>query len=300
MDQMRKCWHFPAMRPQERPIRSWQLYGEETPFPDLLHLERIVDRARGHDWRIDTHRHLQLHQIFLFFSGHVEPVIEGAAWAVAAPCLLNLPRMTAHSFAFSAGTEGYVLTLAAADFPELLAADSPAFATLSLAFPAKPAPDLAADFAALEAAHAAPHPLRALRLRSLALRIGLAVAEAAGPGSPGRGGDDPRLLAFETLVRETLAEGPSLAQLAARLGLSERHLRRLCLGLTGQSAHALVETVRLREACRLLAYTRMQVQEVGYATGFDDPSYFARAFQRGMGLTPSAYRARLEGDARRP
>lgn len=286
------------MSRQERPIRSWQLYGEETPFPDLLHLERIVDRARGHDWRIDSHRHLQLHQIFLFLTGHVEPVIEGTAWTVAVPCLLNLPRMTAHSFAFSAGTEGYVLTLAAADFPELLSAGSPALAPLSSAFPAKPPPGTAEAFAALEAAHAAPHPLRPLRLRALALRIGLAMAEAAGAvagGGPGRNGDDPRLLAFETLVRQTLAEGWSLGRYAARLGLSERHLRRLCLTRTGQSAHALVETLRLREACRLLAYTRMQVQEIGYATGFDDPSYFARAFQRGMGLSPSAYRARLEG-----
>ena len=69
----------------------------------------------------------------------------------------------------------------------------------------------------------------------------------------------------------------------------------MCLTLTGLSAHALIETTRLREACRLLAYTRMQVQEVGFATGFDDPAYFARAFRRGMGLSPGDYRARLNG-----
>jgi AraC family transcriptional activator of pobA len=102
-------------------------------------------------------------------------------------------------------------------------------------------------------------------------------------------------------VRETLTEGWSLGRYAETLGLSERHLRRLCLSLTGQSAHALLQAVRLREACRLPAHTRMQVQEVGFANGFDDPSHFARAFQRGMGLSPSAYRARLEGDdAHRP
>lgn len=295
MDRRMKFWHFPAMTRVERPIRSWQLYGEETPFPDLLHLERIVDRAKGHDWRIDTHRHVQLHQIFLFISGQIDPIVAGTPWTVTAPCLLNLPRMTPHSFAFSAGTEGFVLTLAAEDFPELLAPGSAAGVALALAFPASPGPDLAPAFAALEAAHATPHPLRALRLRTLALTIGLATAERAGPQAAATGHEDPRLLAFETLIRRHLAEGWTLARYAAALGLSERHLRRLSLSLTGRSAHALVEATRLREACRLLAYTRMQVQAVGFATGFDDPAYFARAFQRRMGLSPSAYRARLEG-----
>lgn len=282
-----------AQPPRRPPVPSWQLYGEEAPFPDLLHIERIVDRAQGHNWRIDTHRHLQLHQFFLFSSGQVTPWIEGQSWTVQAPAMLNLPRMAAHSFAFSSGTEGFVLTLAAADFPELFAPASAAAAPLSLAFPATPPAGIAQDFTALAAAHAAPHPLRALRLRALALRIGLAMAEMAGPAPQPQGRDDPRLLQFETLIRLHLADGWTLADYAAALALSDRHLRRLCLTLTGQSAHALIEATRLREACRLLAYTGMQVQEVGFATGFDDPAYFARAFRRRMGLAPSAYRDRL-------
>jgi AraC family transcriptional regulator, transcriptional activator of pobA len=39
----------------------------------------------------------------------------------------------------------------------------------------------------------------------------------------------------------------------------------------------------------------MRVQEVGFALGYDDPAYFARAFRRLSGLSPSDYRARLEG-----
>jgi AraC-like DNA-binding protein len=44
----------------------------------------------------------------------------------------------------------------------------------------------------------------------------------------------------------------------------------------------------------MLAYTRDSVQGVGFALGFDDPAYFSRFFQRGTGLAPSVYRARLE------
>lgn len=275
-------------------VPAWQLYGEDSPFPDLLHIEGIADRARGLDWRIDTHRHVQLHQIFLLLSGQIAPVIEDMPWQVTTPCILNIPRMTAHSFLFSAGTEGHVLTLASADFPELFAEGEPASAVLSLAFPARPTEAVTQIFDRIAQDHATPHPLRGLRLRAQALALGLALAEAAGPISAAPGRDDPRLLAFEGLIRRQLGAGWQLADYARALNLSDRHLRRVCLTQTGQSAHAMIEAIRLREACRMLAYTRMQVQEVGFALGFDDPAYFSRAFQRRMSLSPVAYRARLE------
>jgi AraC family transcriptional activator of pobA len=293
MDGGHDFWHFPAMNRPLSPIPAWQLYGEETPFPDLLHIERIIDRAKGLDWRIDPHRHVQLHQIFLLLSGQIATTVEGTAWQVTTPCLLNIPRLTTHSFAFSAGTEGFVLTLATADFPELFASGQPAARALSLAFPAKAPAGVAEVFARLHQTHAMPHAFRALRLRALALSLALSVAETV--PTPAEGTDDPRLMQFDALIRQHLADHWQLADYARALALSERHLRRLCLTLTGQSAHALIEATRLREACRLLAYTRMQVQEVGFATGFDDPAYFGRAFQRRMGLSPGAYRARLEG-----
>jgi AraC-like DNA-binding protein len=40
----------------------------------------------------------------------------------------------------------------------------------------------------------------------------------------------------------------------------------------------------------------MRVQEVGFALGYDDPSYFARSFRRATGLSASDYRRRLEDD----
>ena len=60
-------------------IPTWQLYGEASPFPDLLHIERIVDRAAGQDWVIAPHRHVNLHQIFLIRSG-VVALCSAANW----------------------------------------------------------------------------------------------------------------------------------------------------------------------------------------------------------------------------
>jgi hypothetical protein len=38
----------------------------------------------------------------------------------------------------------------------------------------------------------------------------------------------------------------------------------------------------MREACRLLVYTRASVASVGYSLGYEDPSYFSRAFRRAI------------------
>jgi AraC family transcriptional regulator, transcriptional activator of pobA len=70
MDRPGKSWHFSDM---DRPlITSWQLYGEDRAFPDLRHVERIVDRAAGPDWRIAPHRHTYLHQVFLLWEATAE------------------------------------------------------------------------------------------------------------------------------------------------------------------------------------------------------------------------------------
>lgn len=293
MDDASKNWYFSAMAGAKIP--SWQLYGEQSPFPDLIHIETITDRAAGLDWQIAPHRHVHLHQVFLILSGEACLSIDGKMLRGDPPFLMNMPRGRVHGFGFAAGTQGYVLTLPAADFPELFGPEAETRASLDQPFVADGG-RAERHFSDIARLHAAPDPLRRLKLRAAALALCCAVAEAGGegPGQPLEGNE--RIARFEELIRAHLADGWQLADYAHALTVSERHLRRLCLAATGLSAHGFLETTRLREACRLLAYTRMRAQEVGFALGFDDPAYFARAFRRGMGMSASEYRRRLEGD----
>lgn len=180
MDDPGNLWYFPAMDAQPQKIPSWQLYGEDSPFPDLLHIERIRDRAAGLDWRIAPHRHLHLHQIFLVTSGQVVLTINGAATEATPPVQINIPRGTVHGFAFSAGTEGYVLTLPATDFPELFGATAETAALLDRPFAAGASPAVLRAFDALGDLHGQTGPLRRLRLRAAAVSLSCAVAETYG------------------------------------------------------------------------------------------------------------------------
>jgi AraC family transcriptional regulator, transcriptional activator of pobA len=295
MDESGVFRYFPAMTPASSPIPSWQLYGEDSPFPDILHIERIVDRAEGLHWRIAPHRHLHLHQVFLILSGEVRLTVDGQQTRADPPVVMNIPRGTVHGFDFAAGTEGFVLTLPATNFHDVFDTQSDALAALAQAFVTPVPAGLETSFVALAADHAGGSALRQLRLRAAAMTLCCAVAEIAPTQAAETTAGDPRILAFDALIRSHLDQRWTLADYSKALAVSERHLRRMCLQATGLSAHALVETIRLREACRLLAYTRMRVQEVGFALGYDDPAYFARAFRRSSGQSPSNYRARLEG-----
>lgn len=270
-------------------IPNWQLYGEASPFPDLLHIERIVDRAAGQDWVIAPHRHVNLHQVFLIRAGAVAVSLDGVRGTPTPPVVINVPPGCVHAFTFAAGTEGHVLTVPPADFPELF---GPEMAPLLRPFDA-PGTGLDMLMDALAARHAETGPLRRLRLRAAAIDLccaltvrGGTVADATPPA---------HIPQLEALIRTHLANGWQVTDYARALGLSDRHLRRLCLEATGLSTHGFIAATRLREACRLLAYTRMQVQEVGFALGFDDPAYFVRVFRQGTRLSPTEYRRKIAG-----
>ena len=100
---------------------------------------------------------------------------------------------------------------------------------------------------------------------------------------------------FEAFVAAHLAEALTVAQIASALAMSPTHLNRIIKDTTGLSVLRAVEAMRMRESCRQLAYTRRSIAEVGIAAGYPDPSYFSRAFQRHMGLSPRDYRRKLGG-----
>lgn len=275
------------------PIRDWQLYGERTPFPDILHLERIKDRAAGLDWHISPHRHAQLAQVFLLERGRIAFTVEGETRHPPAPVLLFLPPGMVHGFTFSAGTEGWVLTLPAPAHPEIFGEGAELASLTNRHFSAAPSAGCGARFAALAADWQAQGPLRRTRLRAGVMRLFCEIFDAeAQERRPAA--TDPRLAAFQGLIARHHTADWTVARYAAEMGMSVRNLARICVEGTGQAPHQLAETHLMREACRLLAYTRMPAQQVAFQLGFHDPSYFNRRFRRAMGVSPGAYRRRLE------
>ncbi len=71
------------------------------------------------------------------------------------------------------------------------------------------------------------------------------------------------------------------------LGMSQSQLHRKLTALTTKNATVFIRSIRLAKAKELLSDKTMNVSEVAYAVGFDDPKYFSRVFAEQFGVAPS-------------
>jgi signal transduction histidine kinase/ligand-binding sensor domain-containing protein/DNA-binding response OmpR family regulator len=78
-------------------------------------------------------------------------------------------------------------------------------------------------------------------------------------------------------------------RLAKEVGISRIQLYRKLKGLTGQTVHEFIRTVRLKRATQLLEQGKMRVTEIAYHVGFNDLNYFSRCFRKQSGKSPSEY-----------
>ena len=78
------------------------------------------------------------------------------------------------------------------------------------------------------------------------------------------------------------------AQLALKLHLSESQLYRKLKATSGKSTAVFIRSIRLQKGKELIQTTNKTISEVAYDVGFNDPSYFSRAFKEEFGHAPSA------------
>jgi AraC-like DNA-binding protein len=103
-----------------------------------------------------------------------------------------------------------------------------------------------------------------------------------------------RLTALLETERPYLDPDLTLAQLAARLGASQRNLSRVVNARHAMTFSAFMNYHRALAAARLLrdpAAADVPIKNVMYASGFRSKSAFHREFRRHFGVSASAYRA---------
>jgi AraC-like DNA-binding protein len=101
---------------------------------------------------------------------------------------------------------------------------------------------------------------------------------------------DPRVQQVLRIITEHFAEPLETRELAERVDTSSSRLAQLFREHTGTTIRAALLRRRLTEAKRLLATTDAPITDVLYESGFNDVSYFNRAFRKDTGRTPREYR----------
>jgi AraC family transcriptional regulator, regulatory protein of adaptative response / DNA-3-methyladenine glycosylase II len=115
----------------------------------------------------------------------------------------------------------------------------------------------------------------------------------AAPGTPAWMGTSAVVRRALRLIDEGILDTASVDELASKLGLGSRHLRRLFLQHVGASPISFAQTRRLQFAKRLLDETNLPITQIALASGFGSLRRFNTAFLETYGRAPRDLRKHI-------
>ncbi len=99
-----------------------------------------------------------------------------------------------------------------------------------------------------------------------------------------------QLIKFINLVDEHFTKGLSVAEYAGLMHISSRTLSDLTALTLNKTPLMVIQERVILEAQRLLVHSNLNVNQIGFRLGFDDPSYFVKYFKKHAQVSPSAFR----------
>jgi len=112
----------------------------------------------------------------------------------------------------------------------------------------------------------------------------------AAPGTPAWAGTSATVARALRLISDGILDERPVDALSGRLGVGERHLRRLFHHELGASPAEIAATRRIHFARRLLRETELPVADVAFSAGFGSIRRFNEAFREAFDCTPGEYR----------
>ncbi|MES2535947.1 MAG: helix-turn-helix domain-containing protein [Pseudomonadota bacterium] len=265
-----------------------------------------------HNWDIHPHRHHDLHQVVLVTHGGGKVEMDEKLLTLRAPVLISIPPSMVHGFQWEPDSLGLILTVAENFKDDLIRVSGDAAIRVALAEPVVLAShqtrlDCARVVAAFENIAEELIGERIGRTMTISGNLLIIFSEIVRlkqlnlhnlqPANE-KGADIYHR--FKELIELHFREHWPVASYAAALAVVERSLRRLTMKFANQSPIQIIHRRLLLEAKRNLLYTDMTIAEVGYAIGFEDPSYFTRFFVDHTGQTPLLFRRARAGAAAPP
>jgi AraC family transcriptional regulator of adaptative response / DNA-3-methyladenine glycosylase II len=117
----------------------------------------------------------------------------------------------------------------------------------------------------------------------------------ASPGTPTWFGTSAAVTRGLRLIADGALDRGSVQELASRLGLGQRHLRRLFLEHLGAAPLAVAQTQRILFAKKLIDETRLPMTEIAGAAGFASIRRFNDALRKTYGCSPRELRRTAAG-----
>lgn len=95
---------------------------------------------------------------------------------------------------------------------------------------------------------------------------------------------------YKNALMEHIYEMHTVTEFAHHLGVSLNYLNRCVANTLGKTAHTMLDEMFILEAKSLLRQTNLNISEIAYKIGKQNPSDFSRFFKKHTGLTPRMFR----------
>lgn len=256
---------------------------------ESIHCESIAARGQKHAWKIDEHRHYDLHQFFWITRGGGRIRVDGHTFGFGPSTAIYVPNMTVHGFEFTPSSVGWVVSVADS-LPNTL---PEGMVMTALPRPTEQA-HLTGIYTALNAEYVSDNQDRE---EALLHHAGLLALRYRRFHSDHFNNDGQKESARRRLMRKFIhrledrfSSPDTVKDYAGALSVTTTHLTRVCRETTGKPATKLIQDRTILEAQRALAHSDDQISNIGSRLGFQTPAYFTRVFTQHTGKSPREYR----------
>lgn len=89
----------------------------------------------------------------------------------------------------------------------------------------------------------------------------------------------------------------SLEEASEHFGYTPTYFSRLIKKQTGKYFSEIIQDYKIKSACNYLSGSGLSTEKIAEILGYNDASYFSKAFQKKMGMSPKEYRSKQQGVA---
>lgn len=115
-------------------------------------------------------------------------------------------------------------------------------------------------------------------------------------GEAVRDPDQVILHAAMRLIAQQLDAPPTLSDIARQVGTHDKKLSAIFRRQLGMTVFGFLREERLRKSQQLLTGSHLSIQDIAELVGFRSPANFATAFREKTGMTPTAFRKRVQSE----
>lgn len=252
-----------------------------------------------------VHLHAQFLQIHFIHGGKSHFYIDEAVYNCEGACVFLTPPAIPHSFMTQPGVTGYVLTVHQSLIWYLLSDSQNNQLDSEHIRPICIEKRLLSDeqlklwhrlehsFEALQDEWQGEHSDKNFALESIVRLLLLQMMRLAPENTETQTVASEELRLFrrfsEQLEQEFRNRWP-LSKYCSTIGVSESRLNHICQRVANCPPKKLIHERVLQESKRMLRYSNLSINDIGFELGFTDPSYFSRFFRKQTGLTPKDFR----------